>query len=213
MTGDGSGDWAGYYAWTSGREPSPVLLAACELMGAGAGRVAIDLGCGSGIEALVLLSAGWSVVAIDSDPACRELLEARIPAGSAGRIRAVCASFTDAELPPAHLIHAGYSLPFCPPERFPGLWTRIRGALLPGAVFAGQLFGTSDSWAGESGMVFHDLRAVRGLLGGLDIVELRETERDGESFSGPKHWHVFDILAREPHAPKTQFSAASQAPE
>jgi SAM-dependent methyltransferase len=194
-------DWAGYYAWTSDREPRPALLAACELAGAGAGRVAIDLGCGSGTETLVLLSGGWSVQAIDSDPVGLELLSARIPAGSVGRIHAVCASFTDARLPPAHLIHAGYSLPFCPPEHFPGLWARIRRALLPGGVFTGQLFGPRDTWAGQPDMVFHDLPAVRELLSGLEIVDLHETERDGESFSGPKHWHLFEILARDPRTP------------
>ena len=34
------------------------------------------------------------------------------------------------------------------------------------------------------------------LLDGLDILRLEETERDGHAFSGPKHWHTFDILAR-----------------
>jgi SAM-dependent methyltransferase len=202
MTGDVGADWAGFYARTSGREPRPLLLTACELMGAGAGRLAVDLGCGSGIEALELLARGWSVVAIDREPAGLELLSARIPAGRAEGIEMVCASYREAELAPAHLIHAGFSLPFCPPEHFPGLWARIRGALLPGGMFAGQLFGANDSWAGEPGMVFHDLQAVEGLLRGLEIVQLTESERDGESSIGPKHWHVFDILAREPGRPE-----------
>jgi len=36
------------------------------------------------------------------------------------------------------------------------------------------------------------------LLDGLDILRLEETERDAHAFSGPKHWHTFDILARKP---------------
>ena len=36
------------------------------------------------------------------------------------------------------------------------------------------------------------------LLDGLDILRLEETEQDGHAFSGPKHWHTFDILARKP---------------
>jgi hypothetical protein len=36
------------------------------------------------------------------------------------------------------------------------------------------------------------------LLDGLDIRRLEESERDGHAFSGPKHWHTFDILARKP---------------
>jgi hypothetical protein len=33
---------------------------------------------------------------------------------------------------------------------------------------------------------------------GLDIVVLDETEEDGMSFLGPKHWHVFDLIVRKP---------------
>ena len=36
------------------------------------------------------------------------------------------------------------------------------------------------------------------LLDGLNILCLEKTERDGHAFSGPKHWHTFDILARKP---------------
>ncbi|MGO3293883.1 MAG: hypothetical protein ACTIMB_14405 [Brachybacterium alimentarium] len=36
------------------------------------------------------------------------------------------------------------------------------------------------------------------LLYGLEILELTEEERDGRSFSGPKHWHTFRVIARRP---------------
>lgn len=35
------------------------------------------------------------------------------------------------------------------------------------------------------------------MLDGLDILRLEETERDRHAFSGPKHWHTLDILARK----------------
>ena len=47
-------------------------------------------------------------------------------------------------------------------------------------------------------MNFQDRSEVTRLLDGLEILELHETERDGEAYSGPKHWHAYDILAREP---------------
>jgi SAM-dependent methyltransferase len=195
---DAGAGWAGYYAWSKGREPRPLLLAACDRLGAGDGRSAVDLGCGEGTDALALLDRGWSVLAVDIEPAGLASLRARVPAACAGRIRVVCASFADAALPSAHLIHAGFSLPFCPPGQFPAVWTKIRRALLPGAIFAGQLFGTRDSWADDPGMTFQDHSEVIRLLDGLEILELHETERDGEAYSGPKHWHTYDILARDP---------------
>jgi hypothetical protein len=36
------------------------------------------------------------------------------------------------------------------------------------------------------------------LLDDLQILRLDETERDGPAFTGLKHWHTFDILARKP---------------
>lgn len=108
----------------------------------------------------------------------------------------MCASFAQVDLPRAHLIHAGFSLPFCSPPEFPALWMRIRRALAPGGVFAGQLFGTRDSWAGDPKMTFHTRQDVQAVLADLQILRLSETERDGQAFSGPKHWHTFDILAR-----------------
>ena len=78
------------------------------------------------------------------------------------------------------------------------MWEKIRRALVPGGIFAGQLFGTHDSWAGDPGMTFQDSSEVGRLVDGLQILQLRETERDGEAYSGPKHWHTYDILAREP---------------
>jgi SAM-dependent methyltransferase len=195
---DDDTSWTGYYAWSSGREPRPLLLAACQELGDGAGRRAIDLGCGEGTDALELLARGWTVTAVDAEPAGLAALRARIPASAAKRIQLVCASFTQAGLPRACLIHAGFSLPFCPPPEFPTLWTRIRRALVAGGIFAGQLFGTRDSWSGDPSMTFHTRQDAQALLAGLQILRLDETERDGQAFSGPKHWHTFDILARNP---------------
>jgi SAM-dependent methyltransferase len=189
-------DWAGYYAWSAGREPRPLLVAACQELGAGRDRLAIDLGCGHGTEALELLARGWSVLAVDAQKAGLAVLRARIPPGDTERIRILCASFTEAGLPPAYLIHAGFSLPFCPPQEFAALWARIRQALVPRGVFADQLFGTRDSWAEDPAMTFHDRRQAAALLDGLQILRLQETEYDGHAFTGPKHWHIFDTLAR-----------------
>lgn len=190
-------DWAGYYRATAGRELRPLLRAACDILGPGEARTAIDLGCGPGDDTLALLAGGWSVVAIDSQSTGLDLLRGRVPADSAGRLSIVWATFADAPLPPAHLIHAGYSLPFCAPGDFGGVWAGVRRALAPGGIFAGQLFGLRDSWASNNLMTFHSLDQVKSLLDGLEVLGLDETERDGMAYSGPKHWHVYDILARE----------------
>jgi hypothetical protein len=44
LADDSSTDWAGYYAWSGGRQPRPMLLAACQELRAGQERVAVDPG-------------------------------------------------------------------------------------------------------------------------------------------------------------------------
>ena len=62
-----------------------------------------------------------------------------------------------------------------------------------------NIFGVRDSWAGDpdaARMTFLDIDAVHRLLDGLEVIEIEEEDQDGDSFAGPKHWHVFDIVAR-----------------
>jgi SAM-dependent methyltransferase len=119
-------DWLSYHLATLDRKPRPLLRAACDLLGAGAGRTAVDLGCGAGADVLALLADGWSVVAVDREQAGLDLLRGRVTADDAGQVRIVRASFTEVALPHAHLVHAGYSVPFCRPEDFSDVWTGIR---------------------------------------------------------------------------------------
>ena len=46
-------------------------------------------------------------------------------------------------------------------------------------------------------MRFIDVDTVR-LVDGLELLALDEEDQDGDSFLGPKHWHVFDVIARRP---------------
>ncbi|MDR7373400.1 hypothetical protein J2X28_000356 [Kocuria rhizophila] len=36
------------------------------------------------------------------------------------------------------------------------------------------------------------------LVTGLEVLRLHEEERDGPAFSGPKHWHTYQLVARRP---------------
>jgi tellurite methyltransferase len=191
--GDG---WVDYYDGQGDREPRDLLLQALDSFDAeGRVGVAVDLGAGQGFETAELLRRGWEVLAIDAEPdGIRRLLE-RV--GEEPRLTTLVSPMQDAALPPADLVHASFSLPFCPPASFPGLWDRIRSAIRPDGRFTGELFGDRDTWAStESQMTFFDAAGARALFDGFDVESFVEEEEDDEEM--PKHWHVFHVIARQP---------------
>jgi SAM-dependent methyltransferase len=199
VTGD-PGGWAEYYAATADRPPRRTLLAALEKFGTSARpRFAVDLGSGDGRDTIELLRRGWSVLAIDAEPAAIERLLKRPDLPPGARLRARCERFEDASWPAADLVNSSFALPLCPPERFPELWARIVASLAPGGRFAGQLYGDRDGWAGRPGMTHLSRAAAERLLAGLEIDLFEEEESDGITPRGkPKHWHIFQIVVRRP---------------
>lgn len=189
-------DWSQFYEKQGGRGVRPTFEAALDAWTSEPG-LAIDLGCGDGVETRELAERGWRVLAVDSDPGVDERVKEGLGEEASSRVEARCATFEAlGELPHADLVYAGFALPFCDPTRFPYLWADIRDAIEPGGVFAGELFGPDDEWFGRPGMNFHDRSGVEAMLTGLEVLRLVEDDRRGMSFEGPKHWHVFHIVAR-----------------
>ncbi|MDI3213660.1 class I SAM-dependent methyltransferase [Arthrobacter sp. AL12] len=191
--------WADYNAAQADRPVRSLCLDAMAFAGPGDGRRAIDLGCGAGKETLAMLRAGWSVHAVDSLPDTRERLLVMAPEDAAGRLSIEVRAFQDLrDLPPAELIFAGYSLPFIHPDRFAGFWAVMLSALRPPGVLAVNLFGDRDSWADIPDWNFHTEAGARQLFAGLEILKFEVYDADGQSFRGPKHWHIYDVVARKP---------------
>lgn len=190
--------WADYNAAQADRPVRSLCLDAMALAGPGIGRRAIDLGCGAGKETLALLNDGWSVHAVDSLPDTRERLRGIAPDAD-GRLSIEVRAFQELRvLPPADLIFAGYSLPFIHPDTFGGFWAVLLDALRRRGVVAVNLFGDRDSWAGIPEWNFHTEPEARQLFAGLEIVKFEVYDADGQSFRGPKHWHIYDVVARRP---------------
>ena len=196
-------DWAAYYRHTIGREPRPLFARGTAALAAARTEPgqAVEVGFGDGTETIALLQAGWRVLAIDATPQAADVLAARVPAGAEDRLEVRVASAASVDLPPFDLLYAGYALSFLEPAAFGRFWTGVRDRLRPGGFVVVNIFGVRDSWAGDpdaAGMTFLDLDAVHRLLDGLEVIEIEEEDKDGDSFTGPKHWHVFDIVARRP---------------
>jgi trans-aconitate methyltransferase len=189
--------WANYYQKIKGRAPRQLLLDVLEKYPSGVSLQAIDLGCGDGTESVVLLERGWNVLAVDGEDAALQHLMEKVPMENRGRLQTQIAKFEDVQLPSVDLVHASLSIPFCKPEYFPGLWQKIVDAIKPGGRFAGQFFGVRDSWANQPDMTFHTEEQVRAMLEPFEIESFQEMDEDGNAVSGPKHWHVFTVIARK----------------
>jgi hypothetical protein len=192
--------WAAFYRATIGREPRPLFvkgMAAVTASGIAPGQ-AVEIGFGDGTETLALLNAGWRVLAIDPAPAAAEVLRSQVPDAALDRLTIASAPAESVEMPPFDLLFAGYSLPFLDPTRFGTFWGGVRTALRPGGFLAVNFFCLRDSWAGRDGMSFLGIEDVQRLVEGLEVLGFEEEDQDGESFLGPKHWHVFHVIARRP---------------
>lgn len=192
--------WESIYAKTSGRPPRELLVEVIKRFGQNALEnpyKAIDLGSGDGTETAFLLAQGWHVLAIDSEPAAFESLNSKIPLEGQGRLQTQRASFETLELSTVDLIYAGYSAPFCHPRHFDTLWNTIVNCINTRGRFAGQLFGVHDTWATNTDMTFFTREQAGNLFSTFEIEHFYEEDEEGDSNIGPKHWHVFHVIARK----------------
>jgi SAM-dependent methyltransferase len=186
--------WSDYYDANEGRAPRDQLLDVLARFD-GPGN-AVDLGCGSGIDTLAMLDRGWTVLAIDAQSEAVDRLRAR--AGDRPELATAVSGMEDAELPSAGLVWASYSLFFCDPARFPEVWGRIRAAVRPGGRFAGELLGERDTWALTGEETAFSRTDAEALFEDWTVERFDEEENDGEACSGPKHWHLFHVIAQAP---------------
>ncbi len=187
-------DWGYFYGFTKDSPPWPLLMRAAALAPKG-GR-ALDLGAGAGRDTRYLLEQGFQVTAVDAEPGSVALLAA-LPQD---HLRVVQSSFEDFAFATYDLINAQFTLPFMPKDRFITVFARLKAALVPGGVFAGQFFGVHDQWnTPDRVMTFLTRSEAEDLLSDLEIIELTEEDADGHLADGSsKHWHAFHILARRP---------------
>ncbi len=194
---DSSQQWQRYYDKTVSRPPREFLRTTLRYFQT-AGD-AIDLGCGTGTETLFLLRQGWQVLAIDQQAPAIDKLTANTPTPLTNRLHTQVATFETIELPPSHLIWAGYSLPFCHPDQFTVLWDKICNSLHSGGRFVGDFFGTRHVWTDNPKITFHTKEQVLKLCEPLHLEYMQEGEGEQmTALGGMRHWHMFTIRARKP---------------
>jgi trans-aconitate methyltransferase len=189
-------DWTGYIKKTTGTPPRPLYQRAVGLFDRPG--TAVDLGCGAGNETLDLLEHGWSVHAVDSSEAAIQTVTTRAAALIAGTRPGLTTELADlwmATPPASNFVYAGFSLFFVPPSEYAEAWARVVAAVAPEGRFAGNFLGPRDSWAELPEISAHTESAVRELFRGWRLEHFHEVDEDGKSFGGPKHWHLYEVIA------------------
>jgi SAM-dependent methyltransferase len=159
---------------------------------------AVDLGFGAGIETRDMLDRGWKVSAIDKEQSAIDFILERVPPDQMPSLRTDVSAFESLNLPKADFVWAGLSLPFCAPEAFDTVWSKIIAALKPGGRFAGDFFGVRHAWSGNTDMTFHTREQVEALAEQLQLEYIQEGEGERQTaFDGYQKWHMISVLARK----------------
>lgn len=191
--------WDAFCEATATRGPLEYFHSAVEFVDGnrGAGRLAIDVGCGGGADTRDLLARGWRVIAVDSSPSSRRLLEERTPDAARDRLEIITESFHVAELPPADFVYAQFSLPFAGKD-FDASVHNVLSSVTEGGAFVGQLFGEKDDWAADPNVAFVDRAWIDRAFEGFGEIEIDERDHGGSygTENDSKHWHFFHIRAR-----------------
>lgn len=203
VTDSESFDWSVYNTARRGRAPRALTRKVLDLAGPGRGRVAVDVGAGSGEDAALIATHGWTTHAVDQDPTSGELLTSLTSEFPVTFHRAdfkcVAAGHTPRPWPVADLLVANYSAPFVGRDLLGLLMRCVVGSLRPGGWLALNFFGPQNSFAdGDEAVVITEAQA-RAYLDSLDVRCWWEENELGQSFTGPHRWHNYYAVAQKPH--------------
>lgn len=187
-------DWAEYYEITKNKPPTKLLVKALGYI-TNKNR-AIDLGGGALKDTRYLLEQGFDVTVVDK----ADLMAKGAETIQSDTLHFFISAFNDFNFPKNtyDIASAMYSLPFNHPESFEEVFAKIKDSLVKGGIFCGQCFGVRDDWSANQKMTFHTKEQVEKLLSDMEIILFDEEEKDGKTANGmPKHWHIFNFIARK----------------
>lgn len=194
---DKNTDWPEFIRLTMDEKPRRMAVKALQYFGDFTGY-AVELGCGSGVDAISLAERGWKVYAVDSTSDGFDNIRKKLPDDKKDSIECVQARFEDMLVPEADLIYSSFSIPFCRPGAFDSFWGKIVAAIRPGGRFIGNLFGVNDEWAYMTDATFLTREQALGLFRDFDVEYFKELNQEGPAVLTPtKFWHLFDVVARK----------------
>jgi SAM-dependent methyltransferase len=209
-------DWNVHYAagkapWDTG-QPEPELVELILQRGMPAGR-ALEIGCGTGTNALWLAARGFDVHAIDVAPLAIERARAKLAEVTLARGNATFEVRDFVNGPELHrgnfqfVFDGGCFHVFDDPRDRESFADRVAKLLAPGGLWL-SLSGSTEGAARDFGP---PRRSARDLIGAiepaLEILELRAFEFTGLKFEvPPKAWRCLSRRREMPAQPSSRFA-------
>ncbi len=192
--------WNEYYAAQSPRPAARLLIQAVRLVRS-SNLTALDLGCGTGNDALFLLNKGFKVHAFDAQKDAIKLLRRKVHTEQKKSLHTRVIRFeeiTARDIPSLTVINANYSIFFCRQSSFARLWRNLNRKIERGGVFCGNFLGLRDSWANKRGLSSVSDKDLKQLFIDFDIKHISQREDDEPTLTGlAKHWHIYSVIARK----------------
>lgn len=206
-------DWNANYAaeelpWDTGH-PDPALVEWVERRGSSSGH-ALEIGCGTGTNALWLATKGYDVLALDFAPLAIERARAKARAANAARCEFRVHDFLHSEplAGPFDLVFdRGCFHIFEQPDDQVLFAQRVAALLAPGGLWL-SLIGSTEGEAREMGPPRRCAReVVNALESSLEIVSLQSIEfRLDMLETAPKAWFCLSRRRDVPAQPSTRWA-------
>jgi SAM-dependent methyltransferase len=202
-------DWNARYAagdlpWDTGR-PAEHLVELTERGTIPVGR-ALEIGCGTGTNALWLASRGFDVLAVDVSPLAIERARSKAAAASAGRCRFEVLDFLASDPPGGpfqFIFDRGCFHVFDGAKSRARFAARVAELLAPGGLWL-SLIGSTEGPPRETGPPRRSARDVMNALEpSLELLLLRAIELDTLDASPPRAWLSLSRRRDMPAQPST----------
>lgn len=192
--------WSDYYQNTIDKEPNETLVFAAKLIKDQKDKLALDIGSGTGSDALHLLEHDFKVTALDQEQNALDILKNRTSKKQRKNLTLEHSFMQNYTITKNkyNLINATFTLPFCTKTDFLKIWDNIYNGLKEGGVFSGQIFGINDDWAEMKDMSFFTNEEIDDLI--LQYIPEYYIEVDEKGLiadGSEKHWHLFNIVLKK----------------